>query len=271
MSGPEFLDLPARPGKPRRAGLTHVIDSGLPLAQAAGLLESAGGYMDVWKFGWGTAYLDPGLDTKLALLSGHSVLACPGGTLLEIAWAQGRAGAFLDWAAGLGFPCVEVSAGTVPMSRTDKDRLIAAAADRFTVLAETGAKAPGSLWSPAQWAEAVTQDLTAGAAWVLTEGRESGTAGTFTERGAVRTDVIDAVASEAGLENVVFEAPRKDQQAWFISRFGSNVNLANIVPASTLGLETLRLGLRADTYHIGARDGRAGVPAAGSRDDRDRL
>lgn len=268
MSGPGFLDLPARPGKPRRAGLTHVIDSGLPPAQAAGLLESAGGYIDVWKFGWGTAYLDAGLKAKLALLRSHGVLGCPGGTLLEIAWAQGRAGAFLDWAAGLGFPCVEVSAGTIPMSRTDKDRLIAAAADRFTVLAEAGTKAPGSPWSPGQWAEAVTQDLAAGATRVLTEGRESGTVGTFTEHGVVRADVVDAVVGAAGLENIVFEAPHKDQQAWFISRFGSNVNLANIAPAGTLGLETLRLGLRADTYHPVGRDGRAGVAAAGSRDRR---
>lgn len=264
MNGPAFLDLPARPGKPRSAGLTHVLDSGLPPAQTAALLESGGGYLDVWKFGWGTAYLDPGLDAKLALLSRHGVLACPGGTLLEIAWAQGRAQEFLDWVADAGFPCVEVSAGTVPMSRTEKDRLIAAAADRFAVLAEAGTKAPGPPWDPGQWAETVTQDLAAGATWVLTEGRESGTVGVYTEHGGVRTDVVDAVVSAVGLENLVFEAPHKDQQAWFIRQFGPNVNLANISPASALGLETLRLGLRADTWDPGGRAGQARTVAARS-------
>ena len=115
MLGPGFLDLPVRSGKPRRTGITHVLDRGIPLAQVSDLLEQNGGYVDVWKFGWGIAYLDPQLTAKLELLARHRVLASPGGTLLEIAWAQGRAPEFLDWAAGCGFPCVEVSAGTVPM------------------------------------------------------------------------------------------------------------------------------------------------------------
>lgn len=254
MIGPGFLDLPARPGKPRRAGITHVIDAGLPPAQAAARLETSGDYIDVWKLGWGTAYLDPGLSAKLALLAGHGVLACPGGTLLEKAWAQGRAGAFLDWATDVGFPCVEVSAGIAPMSRADKDQLIAAAADRFIVLAEAGVKARGSALAPRQWADTVTRDLAAGATWILTEGRESGTVGIYTERGEVRGEVVDAVITAAGLESIVFEAPRQDQQAWFITRFGPEVNLANIAPEHALGLETLRLGLRADTFGSGAAD-----------------
>src|SRR5260370_37988128 len=112
MPGPGFLDLPVRPGKPRRTGITHVLDRGLPLAQAADLLEQNGSYVDVWKFGCGLAYLDPQLPAKLELLARHRVLASPGGTLLEIAWAQGRDLECLDWAWDRGLPGAEVSAGT---------------------------------------------------------------------------------------------------------------------------------------------------------------
>ena len=112
MPGSDFLDLPARVGKPRGTGITHVLDRGFPLAPSADLLATGGPYVDVWKFGWGISCLDPNLAAKLELLAAHRVLASPGGTLLEIAWAQGRAAEFLDWTLGCGFPCVEVSAGT---------------------------------------------------------------------------------------------------------------------------------------------------------------
>src|SRR6266487_2935308 len=155
MSGPGFLDLPVRPGKPRRTGITHVLDRGLPLAQVTDLLEQNSSYVDVWKFGWGIAYLDPQLAAKLHLLARHRVLASPGGTLLEIAWAQGRAPEFLDWAADAGFPCVEVSAGTVAMDDSAKRDLIEQAAQHFIVLAEVGPKDPGVRLTPGQWAQAV--------------------------------------------------------------------------------------------------------------------
>ena len=203
MPGPDFLDLPTRASKPRGVGITHVLDRGMPLAQSADLLAMSGSYIDVWKLGWGLSYLDPNLAAKLELLAGHSVLASPGGTLLEIAWAQGRATEFLDWARGCGFPCVEVSAGTVAMDQAAKQELIAEAARHFIVLAEVGPKDPGVRLTPAQWAQALSGDL---------------------------------------------EAPREQQQAWFVRRFGPDVNLANVPPADVLGLETLRLSLRADTY-----------------------
>jgi phosphosulfolactate synthase len=248
MPGPGFLDLPVRAGKPRRTGITHVIDHGLPLGQAADLLEENGSYVDVWKFGWGISYLDPQLTAKLDLLARHRVLASPGGTLLEIAWAQGREHAFLDWASDCGFPCVEVSAGTVQMDEEAKRELIAAAAERFIVLAEVGSKDAAVQLTPAQWAQAAAADLDAGATWVLAEGRASGTVGLYTSSGAVRPDVVEALAGAVGPGCMVFEAPREEQQAWFVRRFGPDVNLANVPPAHALGLETFRLSLRADTY-----------------------
>jgi phosphosulfolactate synthase len=248
MPRPDFLDLPSRAAKPRRTGITHVLDRGIPLAQSAALLAMNGSYVDVWKLGWGISYLDPNLVAKLELLARHRVLASPGGTLLEIAWAQGRAPEFLDWARGCGFPCVEVSAGTVPMDDEAKRNLIAEAARYFIVLAEVGPKDPGVHLTPQQWAQAVSRDLEAGATWVLAEGRASGTVGIYDPSGAVREDIVTALVSVAGAETLVFEAPREDQQAWFVRHFGPDVNLANVAPADALGLETLRLSLRADTY-----------------------
>ena len=248
MPGPDFLDLPTRASKPRGVGITHVLDRGMPLAQSADLLAMSGSYIDVWKLGWGLSYLDPNLAAKLELLAGHSVLASPGGTLLEIAWAQGRATEFLDWARGCGFPCVEVSAGTVAMDQAAKHELIAEAARHFIVLAEVGPKDPGVRLTPAQWAQALSDDLEAGATWVLAEGRASGTVGIYEASGAVREDVVAALVSVAGPDFLVFEAPREQQQTWFVRRFGPDVNLANVTPAEALGLETLRLSLRADTY-----------------------
>jgi len=248
MPGPDFLALPARAGKPRVTGITHVLDRGLPLAQAADLLTANGSYVDVWKLGWGISYLDPNLAAKLELLAAHRVLASPGGTLLEIAWAQGRAAEFLDWARSCGFPCVEVSAGTVAMADAAKRDLIEQAAEHFIVLAEVGPKDPGVHLTPGQWAQAVSLDLQAGATWVLAEGRASGTVGIYDASGAVRQDVIEAMVSVTDPGSIVFEAPRDSQQAWFVRRFGPDVNLANVHPADALGLETLRLSLRADTY-----------------------
>jgi phosphosulfolactate synthase len=249
-TAPGFLVVPPRARKPRRAGVTHLLDKGLPAADAARLLDVCGKFVDVWKFGWGTAYLDPGLAEKLAVLRDHDVLACTGGTLLEVAWHQGVVEQYLAWAADLGFPCVEVSCGVAPMGPAEKRSLIETAAERFVVLAEIGSKDPGAEVSPASWAAAAAADREAGATWVVTEGRESGTVGLFRPDGDVRADVVAAVVDAVGVECAVFEAPRKDQQAWLIRRYGADVNLGNIAPAETLGVEALRLGLRADTFGL---------------------
>ena len=249
--GPPFpLHLPRRPAKPRHVGITHVLDKGLPVADLAGVLETCGEFVDVWKFGWGTAYLDPGVEAKLAALAGHGILGCVGGTLLEVAWVQRRVEEFLDWAEGVGFPCIEVSRGAAPMRPDEKYDLIAAATGRFTVLSEVGAKSDVDRMACVEWAEEVKGDLAAGARWVLAEGRESGTVGIYDESGTVREDVVAAVIDAGGVERIIFETPRKDQAVWFIRHCGPDVNLANIPVAEVLGVETLRLGLRADTMQL---------------------
>lgn len=250
MGAPFPLDLPLRPPKPRHVGITHVLDKGLPAGELPGILETCGAFVDVWKFGWGTAYLDPGVEAKLALLGQHGILGCVGGTLLEVAWVQRRVDGFLAWAADVGFPCVEVSRGAAPMRPHEKYELIRTAARTFTVLSEVGTKSATEQMPCIDWADEVAGDLAAGARWVLAEGRESGTVGIYTADGAVREDVIAAVLEAGGVERVVFEAPRKDQQVWFIKHCGTDANLANIPVVDVLGLETLRLGLRADTLGL---------------------
>ena len=244
---PGFITLPQRTSKPRRAGISQLLDNGISLAETEQRLAAASDFVDVWKFGWGTAYIDPSLDAKLDLLAEHGVLACPGGTLLEIAWRQGVANQFLDWAEATGFPAIEISCGSVAMTRDVKDTLIGTAVKRFTVLTEVGSKDPTAPVSAAQWARDAAADLDAGAHWVVTEGRESGTVGLFSTQGDVRRTVVDAVVASVGLDVVLFEAPQRAQQAWLIRHFGPNVNLGNISVGDALSVETLRLGLRSDT------------------------
>ena len=243
-----FLDLPARRRKPRTAGLTHVLDKGLPIDEVRGLLSLCARYVDIWKFGWGVAYLDDTVEEKIALLREWQVLACPGGTLLEIAWSQGRSSDCLAWAADCGFDCVEVSNGTVGMPAVEKQALIETAASRFTVLAEVGSKDPQAPVSSHEWAKQARADLSAGARWVVIEGRESGSVGLYEPDGQVRSQLVSALIDAVGVDQLIFEAPRRNQQVWLLRALGSEVSLGNIATAEVLGVETLRLGLRADTF-----------------------
>ena len=184
------------------------------------------------------------------MLADHDVASCLGGTLLEIAWAQGAAEACLAWADDAGFTHVEVSRGTVPMALEAKHELVRRAADRFVVVTEVGAKDPTQQHTLAQWGDEAGRDRDAGAALVVAEGRQSGTVGIYDGDGAVREDVVDEIVDAVGLDRIVFEAPRARQQAWFVRRFGPGVNLGNVALDEILSVETLRLGLRSDTAEV---------------------
>lgn len=248
-----FLSLPERSTKPRSVGLTHVLDKGMSVESARSALGSVAPHIDVWKFGWGTAYLDTALPEKLGMLKAYGIRSCLGGTLLEISWAQGRADHCLDWAADVGFESVEVSRGVAAMTLAEKHGLLHRAAETFVVLSEVGSKDPEQVLTPRQWTHEVASDLAAGARWVITEGRESGTVGIYRDDGSIRADAVAAVVRGGGVDRVLFEAPHKDQQAWLIREFGPDVNLANIAAEDVLALETLRLGLRADTCDLTRR------------------
>ncbi len=242
-----FLDLPARPGKPRAEGLTHVMDKGLNLRDIEGLFDTAGEFVDIVKFGWGTSYVTNNLEKKIALYRSFGTPVVCGGTLFEAVYARERIDEFKTWLGEHRFTHVEISDGTIDIPRERKLELIEEFARDFTVLSEVGSKDSEAIFAPYQWVEWIKSELEAGAWKVITEGREGGTAGIYRPTGEMRTGLVDEIAHEIDIANLVFEAPTKASQAWFVKHYGPNVNLGNIPPDEVIPLETLRLGLRGDT------------------------
>jgi phosphosulfolactate synthase len=244
-----FLDVPARSPKPRTQGLTHVIDKGMNLREIEGLFDTAGEYVDVVKLGWGTSYVTRNLEKKIALYRSLETPVVCGGTLFEAVVARGKLDEYRRWLAENRFSHIEISDGTIELPRERKLELIAELTRDFVVMSEVGSKDADVVYAPYQWVEWMKEDLEAGAWKVITEGREGGTAGIYRPTGEMRTGLIDEIVHEIELGDIVFEAPRKASQAWFVCRFGPEVNLGNIPPDEVIPLETLRLGLRADTLN----------------------
>lgn len=244
---PDFLRLPVRAAKPRSTGVTHVLDKGAPPVVIEGLLASAADHIDVVKIGWGIGYVDRAFKLRLAAYQSADIQVCLGGTMLEIAVAQGELPALVRWAAAHGIDALEVSNGLGWMAAGKQRALVAELAADFTVLAEAGVKDAAVPVAAAEWAEEMNADLAAGATWVVAEGRESGTVGIYEPDGSVRSAFVEELIGSVDLARVIFETPSKAQQSWFIRRFGPDVNLGNIAVDDVLPLETLRLGLRADT------------------------
>jgi phosphosulfolactate synthase len=249
---PTFLKLPARATKPRTRGITHVLDSGLTRDGIRAFAEQAGHLVDIVKVGWGIGYIDPVLPAKVRLCAQHGCPLSLGGTLLEVAAMQDRVGELRDWALSVGVTHLEVSDGLRALPPGRKQALIKELAADFVVLAETGAKEGDYPPTPAEWGEEMANDLEAGASWVIAEGRESGTVGLYRADQGIREDLVSAILAWIPQDKVIFEAPHKSQQAWFVRQLGADVNLGNVSPVSVLALETLRLGLRADTVSVGA-------------------
>ena len=250
----DFLDLPERPPKPRDRGITHLIDPGLSVVEADGLMNAGGDYVDLVRLGWGTAYVTRDLEDKLACYRSHGVPVMLGGTLTELAWLTRRVEPLQAWLDSLAIGHVEVSSGTVDMPEDEKLELIRALSGHFTVFAEVGEKDPHALLAPYRWVDLIKHALEAGAVQVICEGRATGDAGMYRPDGEARTGLIDEIAHEVDHRKLIFEAPLTHQQVWFIDRFGPDVNLGNVPPDEVIPLETLRLGLRADTlklFHAG--------------------
>jgi phosphosulfolactate synthase len=249
---PSFLELPARAVKPRSRGLTHVLDSGLTPDATRAFLGQTGHLVDIVKVGWGIGYVDPALSTRVGICTDHGCPVSLGGTLLEVAALQDRVSELRDWALSVGMTHIEVSNGLRALSTSRKQALVRELAADFVVLAETGAKEGNYPPTPAEWGEEMARDLDAGASWVIAEGRESGTVGLYHSDQGIREDLVSAILAWVPADKVIFEAPGKSQQAWFVRQLGADVNIGNVAPASVLALETLRLGLRADTVSVGA-------------------
>jgi phosphosulfolactate synthase len=242
-----FLDLPSRPAKPRTSGLTHVMDKGLNLREIEGMFDTGGAYVDIVKLGWGTSYVTNNLEKKIALYRSFETPVVCGGTLFEAVYAKGKLDDYKQWLVDQRFAHVEISDGTIEIPRERKLELIEEFARDFTVLSEVGSKDSDVVFAPYEWVQWIKEELEAGAWKVITESREGGTAGIFRKDGDMRTGLIDEIAHEIDFHDLVWEAPTKASQAWFITHFGAEVNLGNIPPEEVIPLETLRLGLRGDT------------------------
>jgi phosphosulfolactate synthase len=249
---PSFLDLPARAVKPRSRGITHVLDSGLTPEGTRAFLGQTGHLVDIVKVGWGIGYVDPALSTRVSICTDHGCPVSLGGTLFEVAALQDRISELRDWALSVGMTHIEVSNGLRALSASRKQALVRELAADFVVLAETGAKEGNYPPTPAEWGEEMARDLDAGASWVIAEGRESGTVGLYHSDQGIREDLVSAILAWIPADKVIFEAPGKSQQVWFVRQLGTDVNIGNVAPGSVLALETLRLGLRADTVSAGA-------------------
>jgi phosphosulfolactate synthase len=230
---------------PRHDGLTHVIDKGLGPRAWEDVLDTSGAYISIVKLGWGTAAVTTNLERKLEVLKDKPVVI--GGTYFEAVYTQGKLEEYKQWMNHLGLTHVEISDGTVDIPRDRKLELIQDFARDFTVLSEVGSKDSSVEYSADEWTQWLQDELEAGAWKVITEAREGGTAGIFDSGGGMRTELIGEIAAAVGTQNVVFEAPSKAAQAWFIKQFGPSVNLGNIPPDEVIPLETLRTGLRGDT------------------------
>lgn len=239
--------LPERTPKPRNNGITLALDKGYSVRQAEDFCEATQSYTDIVKLGWGTSFVTERLEEKINVYHSNDIPVYFGGTLFEAYVLRNQLDDYVDLLKKFNIKYVEVSNGTIWLSDDRKIDIIKDLSKEFTVLSEVGSKNPDAIIPPYKWVRMIEAELEAGSWKVICEARESGTVGVFRPNGEIRSGLIDEIADQISTEHLLFEAPKKEQQVWFIKKFGSNVNLGNIEPSEVIPLETLRLGLRSDT------------------------
>lgn len=240
----------SRSDKPRTRGLTLLHDVSLTRAELQTILDDHGAFIDFAKFGVGTADVAPYLTDKIALYKGAGVVPYFGGTLFEKYFANNLLDEYAERLQSLGIEVIEVSCGTVSIPLEERLALVERFAKDFRVMAEVGSKDQEQVMSPSAWINELKSLLDAGASYVVTEGRDSGTAGLYRPSGELREGLVEEIGQNLDLGRVVFETPTAKAQMHMISRFGPEVNLGNIRPNDVLLLETQRRGLRSETFWI---------------------
>ncbi|NII84142.1 phosphosulfolactate synthase [Pedobacter sp. SG908] len=243
-----LLNVPERPAKPRQKGLTMVMDKGLSLRQVEDFIEVAGVHTDIVKLGWATSHVTPNLKEKLALYKSADIPTYFGGTLFEAFIIRNQ---FSDYQRVLdqyGMEYAEVSDGSIEIEHDKKCGFISELAKQVTVISEVGSKDAAKIFAPYKWIKLMQAEIEAGSWKVIAEAREGGNVGIYRGSGEVREGLVDEILTQIPEETIIWEAPQKEQQVWFIKLIGSNVNLGNIAPAEVIPLETIRLGLRGDTF-----------------------
>ena len=242
--------LPERSVKPREKGMTMVMDKGLSHREVEDFLSMTEQYVDIVKLGFGTSIVTPRLDEKIAMYHEAGIPVYFGGTLFEAFVVRDRLDDYMKFLDRYKITHAEVSDGSIEISQDQKCEYINTLAKNFTVLSEVGSKDAEKIIPPYKWIAMMKAELEAGAWKVIAEARESGTVGIFRKSGEVRSGLVEEILTQIPQEKILWEAPQKAQQLWFIKLYGSNVSLGNIAPNEVIPLETLRLGLRGDTFNF---------------------
>lgn len=240
--------IPKREAQPRETGLTMMMDKGLSWREAENFVHSSAHLTDLVKLGFGTSYVTKDIEKKIATYKDAGLKVYLGGTLFEAFIVRGMFDDYRKLLDKLQLNTCEVSDGSIAIPHDKKCEYIVNLAKDFTVLSEVGSKEAGILISPSKWIKMMQNELEAGSWKVIAEARESGTVGIYRPNGTAHVSLVNKIINNVKLENILWEAPIKSQQVWFIKQFGSSVNLGNIAPNEVIPLECLRLGLRGDTF-----------------------
>lgn len=247
--------IPERTSKPRQHGLTMMMDKGLSIREAEDFMEASLPYVDLIKLGFGTSVISNKLKEKVKLYQDAGLKVYLGGTLFEAFLVRNKLNDYIKFAKSLNLDTAEVSDGSVILDHGFKCELIQKLSKEFTVVSEVGSKEAGILIAPGRWISMMQAELAAGSWKVIAEARESGNVGIYRPNGTAHVTLVNKILSKVKSENIIWEAPIKSQQAWFIKTLGHNVNLGNIAYDDVIPLETLRLGLRGDTFFEHLPDG----------------
>lgn len=242
-------NIPERAAKPRDKGVTMVMDKGLSLREVENFLEVAGSYTDLVKLGWATSYLTPNLKEKLKLYRDAGIPVYFGGTLFEAFVVRNQFDDYCRVLDQYGMEYAEVSDGSIEIEHEEKCSYIQKLSKQVTVISEVGSKDSQKIFAPYKWINLMRAEIEAGSWKVIAEAREGGNVGIYRDSGEVRQGLVDEILTQIPEDKIIWEAPIKAQQVWFIELIGANVNLGNIAPAEVIPLETIRLGLRGDTFH----------------------
>jgi phosphosulfolactate synthase len=244
-----LTDIPERTQKPRENGLTMIMDKGLSINDTKNFIDMCEPHTDIIKLGFGTSAISPHIETKIKLYQDAGLMVYLGGTLFEAFVVRGMFKEYKELLIRWDLSMCEVSDGSIDIPHEEKCKYISDLATEFTVVSEVGSKDENVLIAPYKWIELMQKELKAGAWKVIAEAREGGNVGIFNKGGDVRSDLIDEILTKIPNEDILWEAPKKPQQVWFIKLLGANVNLGNIAWDEVIPLETLRIGLRGDTFH----------------------
>ncbi len=245
----ELPYIPERTQIPRQHGLTMMMDKGLSWRQAENFIDSCSDYTDIIKLGFGTSYLTKDLQRKIDIYHEAGMKVYLGGTLFEAFIIRGMFDDYRKLLDKYGLKTCEVSDGSIVLNHEKKCEYIRDLKKDFTVFSEVGSKEEGILISPSKWISMMQAELEAGSWKVIAEARESGTVGIYRPNGTAHVSLVNKITSKVDMNSILWEAPIKTQQVWFIKQFGPNVNLGNISHSEVIPLETLRIGLRGDTFH----------------------